>query len=86
MKSKLSKTQAKEKIEEFFSEIKNKTPKEIKKIKKLAMKHNIKLREKRKLFCKKCYVAFNGKEKIRIIKGKKIVTCLGCGYVSRTKL
>ena len=84
---KLSKLQAKDGIEEFFREIKNKTPKEIKKAKKLAMKHNIKLGGKRKLFCKKCYVSFSsGNSKTRIIKGKKTITCSGCGYVSRWKL
>jgi len=86
MKFNLSKTQASEKIEKFFSDIKNKTPKEIKKIKRLAMKHNLPLKEKRKLFCKKCYVSFSGKEKTRIKKGKKIIVCSGCGYVSRWKL
>ena len=45
---KISKTQAKEIIENFFKNIKNKTPKEIKKIKKLAMRKNIPLKEKRK--------------------------------------
>jgi hypothetical protein len=52
---KLPKKEAMEKIEEFFKSINHKTPKEIKKIKKLAMKHSIKLGEKRKLFCKKCF-------------------------------
>jgi len=86
MKSKLSKSEAKKEVEKFFIEIKNKTPREIKKIKKLAMKHNVPLKEKRKLFCKKCLVAYSGKEKMRIQKGKKTITCLGCGYVGRWKL
>ncbi len=82
---KLSKSQAKEKIEEFFEDLKNKTPNEIKKIKKLAMKHNIKLGEKRKLFCKKCLVPYEN-SKMRVIKGMKVVTCLSCKNVSRWKL
>ncbi len=86
MKSKFSKTETKNIIEEFFSDIKNKTPKEIKKIKRLAMKHNVLLKEKRKLFCKKCLIVYSGKEKVRIQKGKKIITCKECGYVSRWKL
>ena len=43
MKEKLSKTEAKKEIEEFFKDIKNKSTEEVKKIKKLAMKHSIKL-------------------------------------------
>jgi len=86
MKSKFSKTESKKEIEEFFLGIKNKTPKEVKKIKRLAMKYNIPLKERRKLFCKKCLVVYSGKEKTRIKKGKKIITCSGCGYISRWKL
>lgn len=85
MKSKLSKTEAKKEIEEFFLEIQNKNPKEIKKIKRLAMRYNIPLKEKRKLFCKKCLAAFSGKEKIRIKDNKKRIECENCGYLSRWK-
>jgi len=85
MKSKISKSKAKKEIEGFFLDIKNKTPKEIKKIKKLAMKQNIPLKEKRKLFCKKCLVPYKN-SKIRIKNKVKSVTCLGCNYVSRWKL
>jgi RNase P subunit RPR2 len=66
MKKTMSKTQAKEKIEEFFKKIKLKSPKEIKKIKKLAMSFKIPLKEKRKLFCKYCFSPYSTKEKIRI--------------------
>jgi len=52
MPKKLSKSDALEEIEDFFKQenFKNKTPKDVKKIKKLAMRYNIKLGEKRKLF------------------------------------
>ncbi|MFH1643422.1 MAG: hypothetical protein ABH967_02205, partial [Patescibacteria group bacterium] len=86
MKSKISKTEVRNKIEKFFSNIKNKTPKEIKKIKRLAMKYKVPLKEKRKLFCKKCLVAYSGKEKVRIKNNHKIITCSGCKYVSKWKL
>ncbi len=43
MKKELSKTEAKKQNQKFFIDIKDKTPKEIKKIKKLAMNHNIAL-------------------------------------------
>ena len=77
----LTKTEAEEKIQEFFQNLKNKTPEEIKKIKKLAMHYNIKLKDKRKLFCKKCY---SNKLKIKRIKNKiKTIQCQNCGYVGR---
>ena len=82
MKSKFSKTEAKKEIQEFFSNIKNKTSREIKKIKRLAMKHNISIKEKRKLFCKKCFAPYKN-PKIRIKNKIKSVTCKECGYVAR---
>lgn len=85
MKSKFSKTEAKKQIKEFFLDIKNKTPKEIKKIKKLAMKHNIPLKEKRKLFCKKCLTPYKN-PRIRIKNKIKSITCRECGYVARWRI
>ena len=82
---KVSKTEVKKQIEDFFKDIKNKTPKEIRKIKKLAMSKNIPLKEKRKLFCKKCFSVFN-KPKIRIKNKIKSVVCNNCGYISRWKI
>jgi len=85
MTKKLSKLEAKERIEEFFSDVKNKTQKEIAKIKRLAMSKNISLKEKRKLFCKKCLSPYKN-PKIRIRGKVKSVTCESCGYVGRWKL
>ena len=82
---KISKTNTKEQVEKFFKEIKDKTPKEIKKIKRLAMSHNIKLKGKRKLFCKKCFSPYNN-SKIIIKKGIKSIWCEECGRVSRWKM
>lgn len=84
MKS-VSKTKAKEEIAKFFEAIKEKTPKEIHKIKKLAMKYNIPLKEKRKLFCKRCFKPYI-QPKIRIKKGVKTLTCEYCNAVSRWSL
>ena len=82
----LSKTEAKKIIEKFFKNIKDKNPKEVKKIKRFAMRYNILLKEKRKLFCKKCYVVFNAKNsETRIKKGKKIIRCLNCKNINRWK-
>ena len=81
---KLHKREAKKEVSDFFKNIKNKSPKEIKKIKKLAMKYNIKLREKRKLFCKKCYSA---DLRIKSLKNKmKTIECKDCENISRYKI
>lgn len=81
---KLSKTETKKEIEEFFKDIKSRKPKEIKKIKKLAMSQSIKLSEKRKKFCGKC---FSSKLKVIGVKNKvKRVRCSDCENVSRYKL
>ena len=86
-KQNISKQEAKKEIEEFFKDKENKKPKEIKKIKKLAMSFNIPLKEKRKLFCKKCFSVFNSKNsKIKIKNKIKSVTCQSCGYVSRWRI
>ena len=85
MKNKLSKQETEEKIKKMFLD--SPSPKDIKKIKRLAMSKNIKLRNLRKKFCKKCYTLFNSKNsEIRIKKSLKIIKCKNCGYISRYKL
>ncbi len=79
------KQQIETQIKEIFS--KNPTPKQIKKAKKLAMSKNIKLRELRKKFCKKCLTFFTpSNHEIKIKKPYKIIKCKNCNYVSRYKL
>lgn len=85
MKNKLSKTEIQKQIKEFFSKIKYKNPKQIKKIKKLAMSKNIPLKGYRKLFCKKCLFPYIS-PKIRIKNNKKIVFCENCENISRFKI
>ncbi|MBU2104616.1 MAG: hypothetical protein KKF67_02470 [Nanoarchaeota archaeon] len=85
MKTRLSKKEIEERLEEFFSDVKNKTQKEIAKIKRLAMSKNILLKEKRKLFCKKCLSPYKN-PKIRIRSKIKSVTCENCGYIGRWRL
>jgi len=81
---KVSKTEAEKQIKEFFLEINKKSPKEIKKIKKLAMSHNIQLKELRKKFCKKCY---SPNLKVKSIKNKiKTVECKDCGNFMKWKI
>ena len=85
MKKNISKTKAKEEIETFFMKIKSKGPKEVKKMKILAMGKNIPLKGKRKLFCKKCFVPYEN-PKIRIKNKIKTVVCQNCESISRWKL
>ena len=80
---KQGKKQAEERIKEFFRNLENQKPGDSRKIKRLAMSHNIKLKELRKKFCRKCYSAFNAKNsQTRIKNGFKRVKCLNCSYAS----
>ena len=81
MKTKPSKTEAIKKIGEFFLDIGNKNPKQVKKIKNLAMSFNIPLKTRRKTFCKRCLAPYKS-PKIRIKNNFKIMTCDKCGFVS----
>ena len=81
---KLSKTEAEKQIADFFKDTENKSAKDVKKIKRLAMSHNIQLKELRKKFCKKCYSPLKGK--IRIKNKKKVIICENCGSTSRWKM
>ena len=96
----ISKKDAEKIIEDFFLDVKNKNSrfsqarsgqtkslaKQVKKIKALAMNKKILLKEKRKLFCKKCLTPYSGNEKIRIKNGRKSVECKNCGKVNRWKV
>jgi len=85
MIKKISKSEANKQIREFFSNIKYKNPKEVKKMKKIAMNQNIKIGGKRKLFCKMCLIPYEN-SKIRIKNKTKIITCENCKHVSRWKV
>jgi len=80
-----SKTEAKKKISEFFLEIKAKNQNQIKKIKRIAMRNRISLREHKSLFCKKCLLPYDS-PKIRIKNKMKTIECKNCGYKLRKKL
>ncbi len=88
MTKKTNKEEAKFAIESFFKNTKDKNPKDVKKIKKLAMSHNIKLGEERKKFCKNCNNIFVlGKNcEIKINKKTKSIKCLNCDFINRWKL
>jgi RNase P subunit RPR2 len=85
MKKQLSKTEAEKQIEEFFSNLNNKTVKDVKKIKRFAMAYNIKLGEKRKLFCKKCFSPHNNSS-ISVKEGFVTIMCGKCNYKNRWKI
>ncbi|MFH1325781.1 MAG: hypothetical protein ABIH49_03390 [archaeon] len=82
---KISKTEAENVIDEFFSHLKNKTAKDVKKIKKLAMSKNIKLGDKRKLFCRKCFSP-HGNSSINIKNDFVTIICTKCKHKGRWKL
>ena len=85
MKTKISKSQAHEEIHDFFHKIRHKSAEDVKKMKKLAMSHNIKLGDRKKLFCKKClnpHVNSN----IRINNDVLTITCENCEHPNRWKL
>jgi len=84
MKIKLSRSEAREKIDSFF-EKKSFTPEEVRKIKRLAMKFKIRLGSGlRRKFCKKCLAKLKGKT--RVSKFFKTVECENCGTKNRFRL
>ncbi len=83
---KISKTEAEKKIKDFFKDIREKSPKEIKKIKRFAMNNNIPLKNLRKKFCKKCLSPYSGKEKVRINNKTKSIVCKNCNHANRWKI
>lgn len=83
-KKKISKSEAEKEIDKFFSHLKNKTAKDVKKIKRIAMSHKIKLGDKRKLFCKKCLYPYDYPS-IRIKNDMITIVCENCEHKSRWK-
>ncbi|MEM4271557.1 MAG: hypothetical protein QXD13_00480 [Candidatus Pacearchaeota archaeon] len=83
MKTSLNKTQAKEAIAKFF-ERESFSSDEVKKIKRLAMKFNIKLGAYRSRFCRKCLSQLKGK--LRVSRTHKTVECTSCGYKNKIKI
>jgi RNase P subunit RPR2 len=83
MKRTMSQKDAENKINTFF-EKKEFSRKEMRKIRRLAMKYKIPLKEKRKYFCKKCLSQLKGK--IRVSKDYKTTECENCGYKNKNKI
>ncbi len=79
---KLIKKQVEKKIKDFFKT--KHDSKQVKKIKKLGMRNQIKLGKLRKLFCKKCY---SMNLKVKSIKNNiKSVECKDCKYINRYRI
>ena len=51
--------------------------------KKIGMRYNVRLGEKKRWFCKRCFYYFGGDTKRRLKNGKIVIKCPGCGRVSR---
>jgi RNase P subunit RPR2 len=83
VKKHISKSQAKDLIDKFFSR-NNFAAEQLKKMRKLAMRHKIKLSKQRKFFCKSCLSKLSGK--IRITGTHKTVICKSCGFKNKFKL
>ena len=83
MKKTLSKTEARKHVEQFFSKS-SFSADELKKIKRLAMKYNIKLGSYKKSFCKSCLSQLKGK--IRITKTHKTIECSICRRINKIKI
>ncbi len=84
MKKTLSRTEAQEEINAFFGKGSEFSVEKVRKIKRLAMKYNIKLGYYRRLFCKKCFSFLKGKT--RVTKTHKIVECGKCGAVNKQRI
>ncbi len=83
MRKHLSKTEAENKIAEFFQHPQF-TQASAKKIKRLAMKHRINLKQYKKLFCKKCLSQLKGS--IRVSKTHKTIICNICKNKNKFKI
>ena len=83
MKSKLHKNEVERIIKNFFEKDAFSAD-ELKKIKRIAMKFNIKLGIYRKSFCKQCLSQLRGR--ISIKKGYKSIICANCGHKNRYRI
>lgn len=79
----ISKTEAKNKIEDFFQHT-SFSSHEVRAVKRLAMRHRIKLEKYRRLFCKKCLSQLTGK--IKVTKTHKTVECSVCGFNNKVRI
>ena len=77
-----SKTEAQKNIDSFFQRALF-TAAELRKIRRLAMTHRIRLGEYRKRFCQKCYSQLQ--DRLSLTKTHKTITCKSCGWKNKQK-
>ncbi|MEK6915352.1 MAG: hypothetical protein AABW89_02330 [Nanoarchaeota archaeon] len=80
----LSKKEVAKRIEDYFSKDKLDSL-QTKKIKNLAMANQIRLKDHRKRFCRKCFEDLR-LGKIRVSERYKTIVCGSCNYKNRFKL
>ena len=80
MKSGLNRTEVNKHIQDFFQRGKF-SAEEVSKIKRLAMKYNIKLGIHRRRFCKRCLSLLKGN--VHIHGTHKTIICASCGHRNR---
>ena len=89
MESKISKSKAQEEIARLFNlagkENEELAHRYVKLALDIARKSNIKFsKELKDSFCKKCLAIFRkGNFQTRLVKGRKVITCLNCGTKKR---
>jgi RNase P subunit RPR2 len=83
MKENISKQKAQKEIENFIKK-EHFSKDELKKIKKIARRGKVKLKELRKRYCKKCESILKGK--LRIKNQHKITECSRCKYKNKEKI
>lgn len=79
---------AKERIGILFSEAAKTNDKALqnrymKLAKKIGMRYNVRLGEKKKMFCKNCFYYFSADVKRRLKNGKLVIVCPGCQKITR---
>lgn len=79
---------AKERIDILFNEAAKTDQKDLQKrymklAKKIGMRYNVRIGNKKRKFCKHCYYYFGSDVKRRLKNGKIIIVCPGCKKIIR---
>lgn len=79
---------AKERIGILFDEAAKTTKKDLQKrymklAKKIGMRYNVRLEERKKKFCKHCFYYFGSETRRRLKNGKLVIVCPGCKKITR---
>lgn len=79
---------AKERIDILFDEAAKTKDKRLRRrymqlAKKMGMRYNVRLGERKKMFCRHCFYYFGGEAKRRLKGGKLTIVCPGCKKVAK---